>query len=58
MKLALYLKFTQHPNLLQKLQKETELIEYNNWVKDIDAKEGKNMLGILLQEVKDNLKVF
>ncbi len=57
MRLALILKFSQHPELLEKLKKEDELIEKNNWGDtfwgvDIDTGEGDNILGILLDEVR------
>lgn len=60
MRLTLYLKFTQNPELLTKLvdTADVELIEYNGWGDttwgvDTRTGEGKNRLGKLLMELRE-----
>jgi len=60
MKLALILKFSQHPELLRKLKLENELIEWNTWGDrfwgiDVVSGVGANNLGMLLKEVSEML---
>lgn len=60
MKEALQLKWTQEPFKTQLLKSEGSIIEFNNWRdKDwgvcITSLEGRNILGILLEEVREEL---
>jgi ribA/ribD-fused uncharacterized protein len=65
MNIALTYKFFQNIEIARKLYdtKNEEIIEYNNWGdkfwgKDIETKEGKNNLGILLMDVRKRIKKY
>lgn len=62
MRKIVFAKFTQHPNLTVELlnTKDEELVEGNNWGDKVWGQvngEGQNLLGKILMEVRDEIRL-